>query len=134
MNAINLNAVLQIGAVTLGFLATVATVLMSRSVKGLKARSLALETGLAATRRELEMMAAISLTTGRRIQSIERENARVADRVEQFEPRGRSQRSFDQAIDSARRGADPAKIAQQFGLSRGEADLVLRMHGRKKHA
>src|SRR5277367_4533842 len=59
MNAINLNAVLQIGAVTLGFLATVATVLMSRSVKGLKARSLALETGLAATRRELEMMAAI---------------------------------------------------------------------------
>jgi hypothetical protein len=42
--------------------------------------------------------------------------------------------SFDQAIDSARRGADPVKLTQQFGLSRGEADLVMRLHGQKKSA
>ena len=84
-------------------------------------------------RRELELVASISVKTGRRVKRIEQEYSSVADRVDQVELRGSAQ-SFDQAIDSARRGADPGKLAQQFGLSRGEADLVTRLHGRKKSA
>ena len=83
--------------------------------------------------RELELAASISVKTGRRVQRIEHEYSGVADRVDQVELRGTAQ-SFEQAIDSARRGADPGKLAQQFGLSRGEADLVTRLHGRKKSA
>jgi Protein of unknown function (DUF2802) len=41
---------------------------------------------------------------------------------------------FDQAIDFARRGTDPGRLTQQFGLSRAEADLVTRLHGRKQIA
>ena len=84
-------------------------------------------------RRELELMVSISVKTGRRVKRVEQEYSGVADRVDLVELRGTAQ-SFDQAIDSARRGADSGKLAQQFGLSRGEAYLVERLHGRKKSA
>ena len=84
-------------------------------------------------RRELEVVASISLRTGRRVNRIEQEYSGVAERVGSVELRGRAQ-CFDQAIDFARRGTDPGRLTQQFGLSRGEADLVTRLHGRKKIA
>jgi hypothetical protein len=56
----------------------------------------------------------------------------LAERMTALESRAESP-SFDQAIDSARRGAEPDKLAQRFGLSRGEADLVTRLHGRTKN-
>ena len=37
-------------------------------------------------------------------------------------------------VASARRGTDSGRLRQQFGLSRSEADLVWRLHGRKKTA
>jgi hypothetical protein len=67
------------------------------------------------------------------VKRFEQEHAGVADRVALVELRGSAQ-SFDLAIDSARRGTDSGRLTQQFGLSRGEADLVKRLHGRKKTA
>jgi Protein of unknown function (DUF2802) len=133
MNPMSLAAVLAIAAVLLGMGAALAALLMSRSNRGWQARCIAVESSLSAMRRELELMASISLKTGRRVKRMEHEYAGVADRVELVELRG-SVQSFDQAIDSARRGADSGKLTEQFGLSRTEADLVTRLHGRKKIA
>ncbi len=83
-------------------------------------------------RRELELLASISLKTGRRVKRFEQEHTGVADRVALVELRGSAQ-SFDQAIDSARRGTDPDRLTQQFGLSRGEADLVTRFARAQKN-
>jgi hypothetical protein len=41
-------------------------------------------------------------------------------------------RSYDQAIDWVRRGAKPEALTQNFGLSRGEAELVTALHANKK--
>jgi len=129
----NLNTFLSIAGAALGFAGLVSGLFTIRALRGWRTRCLALESSLAAVRRELELAASISVKTGRRVQRIEHEYSGVADRVDQVELRGTAQ-SFEQAIDSARRGADPGKLAQQFGLSRGEADLVTRLHGRKKSA
>jgi hypothetical protein len=110
-----------------------AALIMIRAVRAARARCLAVESSLAAVRRELDLVASISMKTGSRLKRIEQEYSGVADRVDLVELRGAVQ-SFDQAIDSARRGADSGKLTQQFGLSRGEADLVTRLHGRKKSA
>jgi hypothetical protein len=67
------------------------------------------------------------------VKRLEAELTALAERMGTLEVRGQS-RAFDQAIDSARRGADPGRLTEQFGLSRGEADLVARLHGRKKTA
>ena len=129
----NIDTVLGIAGASLGLLGLVSTLLTTRSVRGWRARCLALESSVAAMRRELELAASISVKTGRRVKRIEQDYSGVADRVDQVELRGVAQ-SYDQAIDSARRGADSGKLEQQFGLSRGEADLVTRLHGRKKSA
>jgi hypothetical protein len=133
MMIMNIDTVLSISGASLGLLGLVSTLFTTRSVRGWRARCLALESSVAAMRRELELAASISVKTGSRVKRIEQEYSGVADRVDQVELRGVAQ-SYDQAIDSARRGADPGKLEQQFGLSRGEADLVTRLHGRKKSA
>jgi hypothetical protein len=102
-----------------------------------RARCDSLESSFAAVRRELEMVASISVRTGRRVQRVEHECSDVAERVDLVESRSAAASgsgSLDEAIDWARRGADSGKLEQQFGLSGGEADLVARLHGHKKSA
>jgi hypothetical protein len=130
---LDVNTIISMAAACLGFCALLAVCIMSFSVRRWRARCLAAETSLAAMRHEIEVLASISLRTGRRVKRIEQEYSGVADRVELVELRGAAA-SFDEAIDSARRGTDPAKLTQQFGLSRVEADLVTRLHGRRKTA
>ncbi len=103
------------------------------AVRRLRARCAALESNIAALGREVGMAASINSRTGSRVKRIEQEYSDVADRIEAIESRG-PQGSFDGAIDSARRGADPGKLTQQFGLSRSEAELVARLHGHENPA
>ena len=90
-------------------------------------------TELAALRSELDLAASTGIKTGHRVKRIAEGHAGLTVRVDQLELRGTAQ-CFDQAIDAARRGADTGKLTQQFGLSRSEADLVARLHGRSKSA
>jgi Protein of unknown function (DUF2802) len=130
---LNIDTLVSIAGAVLGFSGLISALFAIRAARGWRMRCLMTESSLVAVHRELELMASISVKTGRRLKRIEREYAGVADRVDQLELRGAAP-SFDQAIDSARRGADPGKLTSQFGLSRGEADLVARLHGRKKSA
>jgi hypothetical protein len=129
----NIINVFDLAAAALGACALLAVLVLSIAVRRWRTRCAAVELTVAALRHELEVMASVSLRTGRRVKRMEHEYSGVAERIESVELRGPPQR-FDQAIDSARRGADPGRLTQQFGLSRVEADLVTRLHGRKKTA
>jgi Protein of unknown function (DUF2802) len=129
----NLNTIVGISGAVLGFLGLISALITIRAVRLWQKRCLGVEASLAAVQRELELVASISVKAGRRVQRVEQEYSGVADRIDQVEQRG-TVAAFDQAIDFARRGADPGKLTEQFGLSRGEADLVTRLHGRKKIA
>jgi hypothetical protein len=133
MITLNLNGILQMAATSLAICALFAVIALSLSMRRLRKRCAAAESSVAAMRRELEVMASISARTARRVNRMEREFSGVAERIESVELRGPAQ-CFDQAIDFARRGTDSGKLTQQFGLSRAEADLVTRLHGRKKSA
>jgi hypothetical protein len=130
---VNINTLLELAGAVLGLGGLISALFAIRAARGCRARCLAVESSLSAVRRELELVGSVSVKTGRRLKRVEHEYSGVADRVVQVELRGGAQ-SIDQAIDSARRGADSGKLTQQFGLSRGEADLVARLHGRKKSA
>jgi hypothetical protein len=129
----SVNDVLAMAAASLATCALFAVIMLSFSLRRWRKRCAALESCVAAMRRELEVMASISLRTGSRVNRMEREYSGVAERIESVELRGPAQ-CFDQAIDFARRGTDSGRLTQQFGLSRAEADLVTRLHGRKKIA
>jgi len=123
LNLVSINAILGIAGLLLALCAVLAAFITSRSNRRLTTRCVEVESSLAAMRRELELQ----------VKRFEQEHVGVADRVALVELRGSAQ-SFDQAIDSARRGTDSGKLTQRFGLSRGEADLVTLLHGRKKTA
>jgi hypothetical protein len=86
---------------------------------------------LAALRREVERAVAVAAKGGERLRKLEQSGAQLADRLGQLELRGEG-RPYDQAIDLVRHGADADRLVRNFGLTRGEADLVELVHGRRR--
>jgi hypothetical protein len=133
MISIDINSALSVAAAVLGLACLIAIARLGRIVAHWRERCVSLEASLAGLQREIERFASISVRTGRQVKRIENDYSDVAERVDLVEARGPA-KALDQAIDSARRGADTRRLTQQFGLSRGEAELVARMHGQKKSA
>ena len=86
---------------------------------------------LAALRRDVEGATAIAVRAGERLRKAEATTAQLADRLGQLELRGEG-RPYDQAIAMVRHGADADRLVRNFGLTRGEADLVTLVHGHRK--
>jgi hypothetical protein len=86
---------------------------------------------VALLRREVEGATAIGVRAGERLRRAEQACAQLADRLGQLELRGEG-RPYDQAIAMVRHGADADRLVRNFGLTRGEADLVELVHGRRK--
>jgi len=129
----NINMVISIAGAVLGTCGSAAALLAFRAARRGRARCVTLETSLAALRSELDLTASMGIETGQRVERIVEGYSGLTERVDQLELRGTAQ-YFDQAIDAARRGAAPGNLTQQFGLSRSEADLVARLHGRSNSA
>jgi TolA-binding protein len=98
-----------------------------------RVRAAAAAMSVAALRLECEIAVSRAACAAAGSKRLEQELAAMAGRVSALEARSEA-RIFDQAIDSARRGAGSSRLSEQFGLSRGEADLVARLHGRQKIA
>jgi hypothetical protein len=133
MISIDINTVVGAAAGILGLICLAALVRLNRTVAHWRERCAYLEASLPALQREIERFASISVRTGHQVKRIESHYSDVAERVDLVEARGPG-KSLDRAIDHARRGADTRRLTAQFGLSRGEAELVARMHGRKPAA
>jgi hypothetical protein len=128
--SIDINTALSVAVAVLGLACLAGIVRLNRKVVHWRERCMRLEASLPALHREIERFASISERTGRQVKRIESSYADVVERVDLVEARGPA-KSLDQAIDLARRGADSRCLTLEFGLSRGEAELVARMHGRK---
>jgi len=121
---------LSAGALAVGLLAL-------QALRREQARVESLQASVAALSREVELVASISARTGRRVQRVEHDYSEVADRVDVVEsraPAATGAGGLDQAIEWVRRGGDVEKLTEQFNLSAGEAELVVRLHGRKRSA
>lgn len=133
MITMDINTFTSAGALTLSLISLSAAVLLNRSVAQWRSRCLALEASVPALRHEIKLMMSLGVRTSREVQRIEHEYSHVTDRVDLVELRGPAKHLGD-AIHSARRGVEPAKLTRQFGLSRGEAELVARLHGQERRA
>jgi hypothetical protein len=127
------NMTLSIAGAALGLLGLILALMAIRDARRWRAHCGAVEYSLEAIRRQFDLLVKSGVQTGRTADRIGEEFSLVADRLEQLEIRGAAQ-PLDQAIDSARLGATPGTLARKFGLSRLEAELVSRLHGRKKTA
>jgi hypothetical protein len=100
------------------------------SQRQLRRRQAGLEADLLRLKREVEAATGISVRVGERLRKAEAQAKAAGERLGQLELRGEG-RPYDQAIDLARRGAGVDNLIRNFGLSRGEADLVALLHGRR---
>jgi septal ring factor EnvC (AmiA/AmiB activator) len=129
----NMNVVVSIAGPTLAVCAMIASLMAVKAVRRWRTQCESLEASIASLRRELDRVASICVRTGRRVQRVEQQFSGVTERVDLVESRSSARsESLDQAIDLARRGADPNRLEQQFGLTTGEAELVTRLHGRDR--
>jgi hypothetical protein len=114
-----------VGGLTAALVATLGTLRQVRRSLG------AAETQLVALRRDVEASTAIGVRAGERLRKLEQAGGQLADRLAQLELRGDG-RPYDHAIAMVRDGADAERLVRNFGLSRGEADLVALVHGRRR--
>ena len=128
LDAAWLMAALGGAALTVAALAAIALALRSR--RRLGRRLDALERELEALRANVASTTAIGVRVGERLRRVDQVSAQMNDRLGQLEVRGEG-RPYDHAIALVRHGADADRLVSNFGLSRGEADLVARVHGRR---
>ncbi len=127
----DLGVMVGIGGAALGIVALFSVLALWTSLRLWRGRCISLENDFAALRRDLELAASIGARAGHQAKRIEQQVAGVAERVDLVETRG-AVGSFEQAIEWARHGAEASQLSDRFGLSRSEAELVSRLHGRKR--
>ncbi len=125
-----LGAALGGGAAAVALLAGTVLWLAGRS-RRLTNRLEALQSELEGLRAEVSATAGIGARVGERLRRLDQVSAQLNDRLGQLEVRGDG-RPYDHAIALVRHGADADRLVSHFGLSRGEADLVSLVHGRRK--
>jgi len=126
------NAMIVIGAWTL--VAVMGLIVLGvewRGVRRLRRTQREIERELALLHKQTDTALTMTVRAGRRLKLLEKQFAWASERIGQLEVRNEG-RSYDEAITLARRGANPDRLMTNFGLSRGEADLVALMHNQRK--
>ena len=109
-----------------GLLLGIATVRTGR----LRRRLAAMEQQFETLRADVAASTGIGVRAGERLRRLDQVTTQMGERLGQIELRGEG-RPYDQAIALVRRGADAERLISNYGLSRGEADLVALVHGRR---
>ena len=87
---------------------------------------------LQALRNDLGAMCASIAGFSERLVRIEQQLRTVGDRQEQLELRPSGERSYTHAIRMVQKGASVDELVASCGMNRGEAELLLRVHGLAK--
>jgi hypothetical protein len=129
MLSANTSGVLITVALLMCAVAIAGCVLLRRAQLHWRARCLALEAQLPVLRHEMELVASINGRAQRQIKRMDvpaRADPLNANQTRLADPK----RSLNEAINAARRGSDSPRLSEQHGLSRAEAELITRLHGR----
>jgi hypothetical protein len=130
IDGLTILALVSAGVATIAF---VAALQMARIVRRERWRLSALESQFSELREDLTALRSGYERSGIELQHLVGNGTELANRLGVLEARP-ERRAFDAAIDSARRGAEPLKLREGYGLTRGEADLIARLHGRVQRA
>jgi len=105
-----------------------------RRAENLATRQLELETELAAARAALAQAEVAAGEAAEQLQQrlaeTEARIAAVEERQEQLRLMEEGDGDYGRAIRMARQGASAEELAQDFGLNRGEAELLVSLHGK----
>jgi len=87
------------------------------------------EAAAKALQSDLGALSAVIAGLGSRLVRIEQQLQGVSERQDQLELRPGGERSYSHAIRMVQKGADVNELVASCGINRGEAELLLRVHG-----
>ncbi len=105
----------------------------SRKIARLRREAVELHELVQHVRREAHSAVSYGSDVGKRLRKQEKDLVELTDRLCLVEELGDA-RAFDRAIDVARQGAEADKLVANFGISRGEAELLTVVHGKRAAA
>jgi hypothetical protein len=114
-----------VAVVVIGLVMLAAVVMRRRQLK----RAAASVAELQSLRADLGAMCASIAGFGERLVRIEQQLRSVGDRQDQLELRPGGERSYAHAIRMVQKGAGVEELVASCGINRGEAELLLRVHG-----
>ncbi len=109
----------------LGALAGWSLILSRRLQRRLQALLAELRTSHA----DIQALLAASMQAGERLMEAERQLRNIRQRQDHMDMRTAGQRPYAEAIERVQRGAGLDELVGQCGLSQGEAELILMLHG-----
>ena len=83
---------------------------------------------------DLAALCRASAGAGDHLVKLEQQQRRLVERQDQWELRAGSEPSYQQAIQMVRHGAGVEELVRNCGLTRGEADLIVMLHGMARTA
>lgn len=130
MNELSLNLpyVALSGAALIVAACALLAVALWHQLRQLRARCAELDGQLKDLRGQLVAETANAAGAGRRQLAVERDIDQLRHRQDQLELRMADAQSYGQAEQLVKRGAGMEELISSCGLSRGEAELVMRMH------
>ncbi|BAZ93902.1 hypothetical protein TspCOW1_11330 [Thiohalobacter sp. COW1] len=100
-----------------------------RELQTLQERLAGRESDLSALQGDLAALTRASVGAGEHLVQVENRVRRLSERQSQTEMRAGGDRPYQQAIQLVQGGADAEALIRQCGLTRGEADLLVMLHG-----
>lgn len=94
-----------------------------------------MQAGIEELRREQHATAELAVRIGQRLRHAEEQLGQMHTRIEGMKVQEQAPdpgHAYAQAIRLVRKGADASRLVADFGLSRGEAELVALLHGQRK--
>jgi len=106
-----------------------ALALLARRAGRQARRAEALAREVEALRGELRTLCAAQAGLVRHLEALEGRCRQLGERLDRMDLREAGEAAYGHALRLARRGAPVEELVAQCGLSRGEAELLLRLHG-----
>ncbi len=102
---------------------------LARRLRDVSERLVRQEEKLAGLQSELAALCKASVGAGQRIVQLSDQVRRLGERQDRTELQTMSERSFERAIERVREGGDVETLMRECGLTRGEAELLITVHG-----
>ncbi len=118
-------AVAGVAVVVIGLVIVAVLAMHRRQLKQTATRAAELQV----LRADLGAMCASIAGFGERLVRVEQQLRGVIDRQDQLELRPGGERSYTHAIRMVQKGAEVDELVTSCGINRGEAELLLRVHG-----
>lgn len=120
--------------VALALVAWVMSIGINRRLHDAQTRIEAMHEEFELLRQSISGLTAGALGVDRRVRQLEQRGKELAERQDSYEIQHADERPYGHAIRLVQQGASARRLVTELELSESEADLIVRMHGRRDSA